>query len=496
MLSAAGCKRSAWDPALKQDKTIVLYQQVLTVANDVSADSAMLMIDSLKAAGALPDYHTDLMRAKIYAQSLDYLWLDSAIIIGERLITLDAAKKDLGYRQDILEVLVNACRLHNDDEQTIHWSTMLLELVRQQGLETEALRTEAEIGSALSRIGKADEGLAKIDSVISQLSGRRKWADMDACIIAMKRKVNVLDSERRYSDIPPVAQAMLDLLADYEQHPDEFHDDSYREVTEEQRAGYIEFYRAKAYMYMAYTYAQKAHALADGRKGLEEARRYLALYEQTDFAKTLSGREEIASTWRMLGQYDKMEAAYADIEATLRQQGDTINERMADILHERSLAAKAQGNYAESVSLYEQYEALNETLTRRLLQGKAHLYAARFHMQEQQQEISRQRAYKRYAVMVATLIALLAMLGLFFAWYAARQWRKTKLKNRVLVRQIKDAMMYRKKYEERERMEAHADDLAAAKTPLHEMSPEELFRYLEHEICEDYCFSTRRSTAR
>lgn len=153
MLIVVSCKRSAWDPSLKQNEVISLYQKVLTAANE-SPERGMQMIDSLKRIGALPYYHTDLMRAKIYAQSTDYLRLDSAIIIGERLITLDEAKKDLGYRQDILEMLVNACRLHHDDEQTIHWSTMLLDLVRQQGLETEALRTEAEIGMALSQIGR------------------------------------------------------------------------------------------------------------------------------------------------------------------------------------------------------------------------------------------------------------------------------------------------------------------------------------------------------
>lgn len=133
VLTFVSCRRPAWDPSMKQNEVIALYQQVLTTANEESPERALLMADSLRQAGAVPDYHADLMRAKIYAQSPDYLWLDSAIIIGERLITLDVAKTDLGYRQDILEVLVNACRLHNDDEQTIHWSTMLLDLVRRQG---------------------------------------------------------------------------------------------------------------------------------------------------------------------------------------------------------------------------------------------------------------------------------------------------------------------------------------------------------------------------
>lgn len=467
MMTVVSCKRSAWDPSMKQNEIIALYQQVLTMADEESPERALLMADSLRQAGAAPDYHTDLMRAKIYALSPDYLWLDSAIIIGERLITLDVAKTDLGYRQDILEMLVNAFRLHNDNDQTIHWSTMLLDLVRQQGLETEALRTEAEIGTALSQIGKADDGLAKIDSVIHQLSGHRKWAEMDASIIALKRKVNVLDSERRYSDIPPVAQAMLDLLADYEQHPDEFHDDSYREVTEEQRPGYIGFYRAKAYLYMAY-----AHASLNEK---EKARHYLALYEQTDFAKTLNGREEIAPTWRMLGQYGKMEAAHADVEASLRQQGDTVNAQMAAIIHERAQAAKAQGHYAESVRLYEQYEALSETLSDRLLRGKAHLYAARFHAQEQQQEIERQTSEVRQSRLLNALLAviLIGVITLTVVLYI--QKRRMKQKNRILAVQIQEEMTYREQLMEQRRLNAPAVD-----SDLHSetLDDNQLFAYL------------------
>jgi len=61
---------------------------------------------------------------------LPILKLDSAIIIGERLMTTDAAREDLAYRQDVLEMLINACRQHRDDELTIHWSAQLIDLCR------------------------------------------------------------------------------------------------------------------------------------------------------------------------------------------------------------------------------------------------------------------------------------------------------------------------------------------------------------------------------
>lgn len=81
---------------------------------------------------------------------------------------------------------------------------------------------------------------------------------------------------------------------------------------------------------------------------------------------------------------------------------------------------------------------------------------------EQQREIDRQRAYKRYAAMVACLMGLLAIMGLFLAWYAARQWHKTQLKIRVLAQQIKDAMIYR---EQNEELKRQIEALEAAAVP-------------------------------
>lgn len=143
---------------------------------------------------------------------------------------------------------------------------------------------------------------------------------------------------------------------------------------------------------------------------------------------------------------------------------------------------------------------------------QANLYAARFHVQKQQQEIERQKAGKQYVTMVAFLIGILAMLGLFFAWYAARQWRKTQLKNRVLAKQIKKAFIYKNRYDELKqqflqstpcpspRVEGISDTLSIDPAiesdlstipsggSLDSLSPEELFHYIEHEVSRQLLF--------
>ena len=464
VLAIVSCGRGVDEKNLSHDEVRAINAWVLEKAIN-QPDSALMMIERLRGGdlagidttglsvrvnGPLPDYRCDYLRAKVYGQSLEGMWLDSAIIIGERLMTLDAACEDVAYRQDVLEMLINACRQHRDDELTIQWSAQLIDLCRQNGDETEALRTVADVGLILAGIGRADEGLAKIDSVLTLLSGKRKYNELDATIIALKRKVNVLKniegtSEANsslftlHSSLISAARQMLDLMADYEQHPDEYHDGTYREPPEHLRPGYIDFYRAQAYMFMA-----EAEAKA-GNKA--EARKYLSLFEQTDYAKTFMARKDFAPIYGLLGEYEKMLAIHDEQEARLHQQGDTVNAEYATILRDRAMAAEAQGRKDEALHLHNAYETLTATLNDRLLQGKANLYAARFHAAEQQREIERHKATAKYLGIVGSCIAVVAVLAMFFAAYVVHKRRIVDQKNRALVKQIAEAAEYRKRYD-------------------------------------------------
>ncbi len=109
---------------------------------------------------------------------------------------------------------------------------------------------------------------------------------------------------------------------------------------------------------------------------------------------------------------------------------------------------------------------------------------------ELQQEVDRQKAYKRHVSIVAIFIGLIALTALFLAWYAARQCRKTRLQNRVLARQIKDSFIYKEKYEElansslvrEETLSPVENSSLSPSPPLASLSPEELFHYIEHEV--------------
>lgn len=414
----------------------------------------------------------ELNRAIAYYRADEDMKYDSAILISERLMLNDSVKLDTELQTEVLEVLLGACRMKQDNEQAMQWATQLCELYRSQGDETEALRTDAEVGTFLVRIGQQEEGLAKINDVINQLDGERSFNELDASIIALRRKVDVCYDMGLYDEMIVTSTRILDLLSDYEQHPVEYHDGSIREPADEKRPNYIDFYRGKGYAYLAMAYSCKGQR--------DESLKYLALFEQTSAGQGLTARFMMAPTLGRLGEYDKMLAVYDEVEQQLG--ADTINANYAEILKGRAEAAEARGQCVEANGYWKRYISLTDIINDELLQSKAHLYAARFKAQEQQREIERQREAAHLAIMVSVGIAIVGLLILLFAIYAVIEWRSTKNRNRILAFQITEALKYKEKYRELtqpQQVKSTTDEYA-------DMTDEEIFAYLRDVIeCEN-----------
>lgn len=488
LLAVVACSRESGRQRVpKPTDSLYTEKNVLNIYDSLPGQ-ALLMLDSAVIVGNMTDLRADILRTKVYSSSCEEAHYDSAIIIGERLMHHDFILAHPDLQEEVLNNLVYACRLLHDDERALYWATQLGALYRQQDETTEALRTDAEIGKFLVKLGHQQNGMARIDSVVHELKGKRRFNELDASIIALKRKAEICYEKGLHAEMIPAAQHMLDLLDDYEQHPDEYHDGSYREQTAEQRPHYIDFYRAKAYGYLAMAFLKEAplssplreNSARQADSGSAVAKRYVELFDQTNYGKTLDGRYFIALTAGRLGQYDRMLATYDEYEPAFIC--DTHSFPYAELLYNRAEAAAAQGRHADAYELMERYAALTKLLNDSLQQGKANLYAARFHAQEQQEEIDRQRAFKQYAAKVAWLIGILAIMGLLFAWYACRQWRKMQLKNRVLARQMKDTIIYKNRYAEAPHSVPEGATDVVDSIPLDALSPEELFSYIEREV--------------
>ena len=444
-------------------------------------ERALSIIDSALIVGNVTKDRADLLRATVYSRAYEATRQDTAIVIGERLLNGKTAQDDVTFRQSVLEVLVYSARQLEDYELQLSYSTKLADAYRQQGDKVEALRTEAEIGAVLVRLGKTDEGLAKLDSVINRLTPVRKFNELDASIIAMKRKIGVI---RDYPQIETTAQCIINRLDDFEQHPADFHDGSEREPADENRSGYIAFYRSQAWSYLAAVYAH----LSEKRKASE----YVALFEKSDLGQTLAGRKMIAPTLCLLGEYDKMETIYKELEAVSMERGDTLTIDYAQLLLDRAKAAEAQGRMKESTTLWQKHAKVLQKSEERLLQSKANLYAARYHAQEQQREIERKDAEAKHNALFAWFVAVIALVLACFAVYYYLRHREESRKNRILARQITEAMDYKDKYLESEKLRVKSEEFATATeqpdTPLESMSSEALFVHISQAIVKEQLF--------
>lgn len=437
---------------------------------------ALLIIDSARIVGNITPLRADLLRAFVYSHTDEDMKYDSAILIGERLMLDEKVNADPDTKEDVLGLLLNACRMTKDYEQALHWATQLSELYRSRGEETEALRNDAEIGYFMVRIGQQDEGLSIIDKVVVQLTGDglMGFNELDASIIALKRKAEICNEIGFYDEVISATQHMLDLLADYEQHPSDCHDGSFREPDDDDRPGYIDFYRGKVYAYLAMAKA----SLGDKVESME----YLELYGQTSAGQSITGRFMIAPTLGRLGQYDEMLAIYDEVELLLGT--DTLNANYAEILYGRAKVAEVQGHKDEAISYWKRHDELNTLLGDKLLHSKAHLYAARFNAQEQQREIERHRDAVRRARMTGFGIGIAGLLILVFALYVLAQWRKTQYRNRILAQQITDAVEYKDKFKE-----LNQTSNFQLETPNYSsLSDAELFAYLRSLIESEQLF--------
>ena len=447
---------------------LILYIAVLTVAG-CSGGSGM-------KGDSSSGFSITLERAKGYTYPTDTLNLDTARQMALALLEHDSVKTDVGKRMDLLRLLTDVARMGLDYEEQVKWASQLAMLCREQGDETEALRTESEIGIVLTHLGQRWEGLAMLDKSIARLEPQRHFAELDACIIAMKRKLTALSllpsitmpedsvtSELRYHSIISLAERFVAKLDDYEQHPDDYADGSPQQPDSDEVAGYCDFYRSQAYVFLAQAYASTGNR--------KEAEKYTRMFGQSDFGQTLNGRSAITETQRLLGDYDKMLATYDEID---RQAGDdTLNTNYVRQLRGRAEAAEARGQHALSQHYWQRHSALSEAVNDQLQASEAHDYAARYHAYEQQMEIQQREAEASRNLILAVGAIILALLAAGFAVYYFRQQRIIRKKNRVLVEQMNEAVIYKKRYESQDTPQVPQED-----KPLDAMASDELSKHL------------------
>lgn len=392
-------------------------------------DRALVMLDSAFLLGNINEFRARLIRAKIYSVSFLKQRQDSAILICEQLLQHDSVVHAPKEHENVLDMLMMTSRTKHDFEGYMKWATRKVEVCRQLGEETEQWRTEAEIGMVMAHLGQPEEGEAKIDEAIRHLDETGSIDRMDAFIIAVKRKISVLNDQGCYAEVIPLAQRILDRLEHYEQHAADYVEDSYRLSWSDKPADrdrYIDFSRAQANGFLAGAYAMTGDAA--------HARECLSRFDQSGYGRSFSARRMIIPAQMALGMYD--EAMATTDEMAYRMGGDTINDDYAVILHDRAVVARAKGRLAEAYDLMNRHANLAKVLSDSLHAGEAHYYAARYHAKEQEMKIQEAQTASRIKSIVIGVVMLLFTIAAAFSFYYRRQRQVISEKNRALVRMI------------------------------------------------------------
>jgi AraC-like DNA-binding protein len=466
----------AGDTLYTEERAMAIY--------DSLPERALLILDSAEVVGNMTDYRAGLFRAKVLSKSTAMQQQDSAVIICEALLRHDEAQRNIVFRGDVLELLVNASRMRHDYEEMVHWTTELAQLLRGQGLATEALRTDADLGLAMTHIGQVDEGLAKIDNAIQRLGMTTKFNELDAWLIAVKRKINVLqEQEMGYDEMIALASQIQQRLDDFAAHPDDYHDGTYREPPKEDIPAYHDFYYAQACAYKAAAYTAQGNRAA--------AQREIGAFRQYPYSHSLDGRMMIAQTLARLGDYATMLATYDDFERYMVSEGDTLNGARVEILRGRAEAANAAGNTAQAYDYMNRYDELKSQLSDNLQRSKAHLYAARYHTLELETALHQERVIHMKNLLVNVIIGMVLFIVVAAAVYLYRQRRLLSEKNYILVQKIEDAQEYKRLYQSLKTQKnsdtVNSDDATDA-TRLEAMTDAELFDYISEVIRNEQLF--------
>lgn len=503
LLTLAGCGDGKSVRQLPHLGNTPYQQDTIQVTYATNPERALTLLDSALLLGNISEYRGQVIRARIYSKSLVEQRQDSAILICKELLGHDSVRNDPAEQENILDLLIATSRAKPDYEQYIHWATQKAELCQQQGQETERWRSEADIGFEMTHLGQENEGLAKLDEAISHLDAPGSIDRMDAFIVAVKRKINALNAQRRYEEVIPLAQRILDRLDHFESHIKDYAEDSYRLAWNDnpsERDRYLDFSRAQAWGFMAIAYSHTQNPpKGEESRYLSLAKKYLSLFDNSGYGKTFSARRMISPAQMALGMYDEALATYDELER--RMAGDTLNENYAIILRSRAIAAREKRNFAEAFGYQTRYADLSRLLSDSLMKSKAHEYAARYHDQEQKLEIAQINAENQRKTIIIWAAVIIIMLISIFAIWLLRQWRVIRRKNLVLVEQIGEAIEYKEKYES---LTPDSPDLSQGEgsnntTPvapaiesdllsLDDISDDELFRRLRHVIKREHLY--------
>ena len=224
-----------------------------------------------------------------------------------------------------------------------------------------------------------------------------------------------------------------------------------------------------------------------------DAARYYADYAKSDYGQCLEGRINGCEYLMSAHRYAEAADIYTDLDQFIREWGydydlETIGHNLLPKLRANYLSGRQDSALRVAMQIAEVYDT---ALVRQKRSESAEL-ATIYDTPGKERKIIAQRAENRLVTAISIAITILALLILAFAVYIFRQWRFIKKKNRVLVDQINEALAYKKKLKEQNKVQIETNESTAGAelsiSDFTEFSDEQLFLCLRDLIENEQLF--------
>lgn len=371
--------------------------------------------------------------------------------LGQYRIALDFARK--AYQSDsvknnpeqalyLLDMMASECCDIGDYPECVRYSIIGAEIARKTGnksIEANLLRVT---GTAKREMGLKEEAdscfLQAIDIQKKVVKNSQDWGEVDDLIYSYGTLITAYQEDGKY-------QKAIDLIPEYERLMEKL------KTCPNLPEGVVDVRYASEYAAFACIFAQNGEP--------EKARHYYRKYLETDYASMPEGESIRIDYLLNAGQYreallyiEKEKQRLVDNEAT------TSYAYLHYALEYEAKAYMGLQDYQKAAESYRQMLAVTDSLNADERQNMALELASIYETNEKNEQIREQSVLLHQTQIILWAVGIGLFLSVIIIWLVIRNLHTIRMKNRVLVKQIDELLIFR-------------DELSKAKELIRSLTP-------------------------
>ncbi|MCR4849348.1 MAG: helix-turn-helix domain-containing protein [Bacteroidales bacterium] len=405
-------------------------------------ERALTLIDSAVIVGNLSWQRGEYLKAvTLYGGMHD---MDAARQTCLDMLEQKEALSDTATLENTYMLLAGIEYTQGNHPAIIRYATEASRLAHLLNLPAEIGNAESLIAQSMAQTGRTDEGIERLQNTIAELSQLNTFKGVTAYHETSKKLVRIYLDNLKFAEVVPVCEASLERIGELESHPEHF--SGMKEGFDPSE--FIDYAKGQTLAYLTIAYARMGE--------LAKARKTEAAVFRTQWSQSIDCDKIMSAAYAYMGEFDRFEQAMSRFENSYP---DTINPNYVICLEQRSEAARMQGHIDEALSYMQRAYLIRDSLDARNQREELNKLATEYHLQEEQfiRQQKETEAKRARTVIVALIIGLVATIG-FLVW-VFRQKRLEDKKNRVLAREIAEAITYKEKWLEREELGVKSEAL-------------------------------------